>query len=354
MVETTEAKLRQERVSLWRAKHLHRQLIGDESWMPCSAVETKDDWDLFEPRPRPAEEQSKKRKRDADPTPKQNGAPDPAYTNVNGAKADEATADVKDYSATNKDFPQPEVEHATHPDDIEMEDAEPTTNGFQDNPAPHDELPQHETASDAGDITQPAVDGEPPSTEPKDPSSTTSSTKESPPLPPRRITRALAAETNPTSSAASLPTSPTPTISTTTSTFLDPDPIFLLPPSLHRTQPPLPLPIEEILETMKLLTMYIQKQEETIRSTEAVLMKLLTAKHMRDRVFEWCKAEGHVGEWSDGEDWIDAEHWGEKEEDLKKGKDEDEVGGGHEHEGEGGVGIQGGKKKKRGGRRERE
>ena len=47
MIEETEVKLRQERVNLWRAKHLHRELIGDESWMPLERVETQDDWDLF-------------------------------------------------------------------------------------------------------------------------------------------------------------------------------------------------------------------------------------------------------------------------------------------------------------------
>ena len=41
------------------------------------------------------------------------------------------------------------------------------------------------------------------------------------------------------------------------------------------------------------------------------------------RVRLWAKTEGHVGELSDGEDWIDAEAWGLQPEDLKKGTDED-------------------------------
>jgi len=73
--------------------------------------------------------------------------------------------------------------------------------------------------------------------------------------------------------------------------------------------------------------MFIQKQEESVRGYEAVLGKLIKAKRMRDKVWEWCKTEGHVGEWSDGEDWVDAEAWGLAPEELKKGKDEEEVEG---------------------------
>ena len=87
----------------------------------------------------------------------------------------------------------------------------------------------------------------------------------------------------------------------------------------------LALPVDELIETRRLLTMYIQKQEESVRGYEGVLAKLIKAKRMRCQLWDWCKAEGHVGEWSDGEDWIDAEAWGEREEDLKKGKDEDDA-----------------------------
>ncbi|KKZ65736.1 hypothetical protein EMCG_08440, partial [[Emmonsia] crescens] len=52
---------------------------------------------------------------------------------------------------------------------------------------------------------------------------------------------------------------------------------------------------------------------------------LLGACRKKDMVWEWCKAEGHVGELSDGEDWYDREQWGLGEgEDLRKGADEDE------------------------------
>lgn len=44
---------------------------------------------------------------------------------------------------------------------------------------------------------------------------------------------------------------------------------------------------------------------------------------MRQEVFKWAKAEAHVGEMSDGEDWYDREEWG-LEGDLVKGRDEEE------------------------------
>ena len=347
MVKDTEEKVMQERVNLWRAKYLHRQLIGDESWMPCGAVETKDDWDLFQPKPK-SEEQSRKRKRGADPV-------------QNGVVEHDHSGD-KDLSSMKKEIPQvgsaqdqvdteqqaegPTTEGPPNPDDVEMLDPEPTTNGLHIKPTSEEDASHKDTGDPVVDreAAPTEADGEPPTTNP--------SPKPTPP-PPRRITRALAAETNPTSNAATPPASPSPTLSTTTS-LLSIDPTFLLPPHLQHSTPPLPLPIDELLDTRRLLSMYIQKAEETVRSTEHVLNKLIKAKHMRERVYEWCKAEGHVGEWSDGEDWIDAEYWGEREDDLKKGKDEeDTMQGAGDDGGEGGVGIQGGKKR-RNRRRERE
>lgn len=62
-----------------------------------------------------------------------------------------------------------------------------------------------------------------------------------------------------------------------------------------------------------------------MRGFETMLESLLRACRMKDDVFEWCKAEAHVGEMSDGEDWYDKEKWGLKEdEDLRKGADEDD------------------------------
>jgi hypothetical protein len=113
--------------------------------------------------------------------------------------------------------------------------------------------------------------------------------------------------------------------SDTLSTLPTPHPLFLVSDSI-RPDANFGLPPNEAEETRRLLWSYVQKQEETVRGFEHMLESLLRACRMKDDVFEWCKAEGHVGEMSDGEDWYDREKWGLAEgEDLKKGADEDDI-----------------------------
>ncbi|MCJ1439017.1 hypothetical protein MMC27_008407 [Xylographa pallens] len=83
------------------------------------------------------------------------------------------------------------------------------------------------------------------------------------------------------------------------------------------------LPSVEAEETRRILMMWVQKQEEVVRGAERLYGDLLKADWMRKMVIKWCKAEGHVGEMSDGEDWYDKEEWA-LEEDLKKGQLEEE------------------------------
>lgn len=83
------------------------------------------------------------------------------------------------------------------------------------------------------------------------------------------------------------------------------------------------LPPNEAEETRMLLMAYVQKQEEVSRATSDLYQGLMQADRMRRDVFKWCKAEGHVGEMSDGEDWCDNEEWG-LDHDLIKGRDEEE------------------------------
>ena len=100
-------------------------------------------------------------------------------------------------------------------------------------------------------------------------------------------------------------------------------PIFIAPASA-KPHPDYGLPPIEAEETRRLLMVFVQKQEEICRSAEKLYRKLLLADRQRKTVLEWCKAEGHVGEMSDGEDWYDKEEWGLKE-NLKKGQADDAV-----------------------------
>ncbi|KPI37251.1 uncharacterized protein AB675_1492 [Cyphellophora attinorum] len=345
MVTTTEEKLRQERANLWNAKNLQRQLIGDESWIPLEKVETPDDWDLFEPKPRQAAETSLKRKRDADEDEETIGeCAVVQHTDTNNEIANAASKESGSVAATvveeahdavtkvesneqpNEDVVMQEGDHGESADTA-IEPA-PETNTTQSNgvTAQPEETaePQNETTKD----NHTTEDGQDPA---EDAASSTSST---PPPPTRRITRALAAEENNDSDDDSHSESSSTAPS---SLLLQPDPLFLIPPHLHPTDPhtrllqtaaSLSLTPEELLETRSLLGLYIQKQEEILRGYESLLQKLYLAKHRRDSVWRWSKAEGHVDEWSDGEDWVDTEEWElpqEGEYALRKGKDEDEV-----------------------------
>lgn len=72
------------------------------------------------------------------------------------------------------------------------------------------------------------------------------------------------------------------------------------------------------------LSAYAQRQEEVVRQCKTLLAGLQKALHLKQTVWSWCRNEGHVGEMSDGEDWIDMEEWG-LDEPLKKGEEvEDE------------------------------
>lgn len=355
---------------------MNRQLIGDESWMPCGVVESPNDWDLFEPRKKPLEETNgmKKRKREgASPdSVERGGAAVTDHADGRGEMAE--TMAQKEHgrpsspsltgpasAEPDQDIAMPDAEHSHDADRRkvskkkkrgkapEAEETQSDRENVQMNGAA-DAAPRVEANGTQAPITakadmQPLEDGEratmateenlneetveengmedspKPVSEPDD---------ATPMLPTRRITRALAANntSNPHSNNPTPPLSPTPTLtSSSTSSLLQIDPLFLLPLSVHPSNAPMAffgLPGDEAAETRRLLTTYIQKQEESVRGYEAVLAKLLKAQRLRDEVLEMCKAEGHVGEMSDGEDWIDYERWGLQPGELRKGRDEDE------------------------------
>lgn len=342
MVRSIEDKLRQERANLWRAKSLNRQFMGDEPWMPCASVEGVDDWDLFEPKPKvPAQQAGKKRKRDGEKDISQNGVNGHDYAQEDekpqvAATAPEPDTEAEETQLNSKDQHETKtdqvIEQASEDDPDTNPSDQPTTNGVHDENRPEASDVEAASQNKEGNGEQKQGEETTEKMEVDEEDGNTASDEEAQPQPTRRITRALAAENN-ISNAASPPLSPDSTTSTVDSSLLQVDPLFLLPPSFaanHRAPRSLfrfGLPVEEFIETRRLLTMYIQKQEESVRGYETVLGKLIKAKRMRDKVWEWCKTEGHVGEWSDGEDWIDAEAWGLAPEELKKGKDEEEVEG---------------------------
>jgi len=375
MVTATDAKIREERNNLWRAKSLYRYFTGDETWIPCERVEAESDWELFEPNPRltgrlhTGESPSKRRRlqlnghvdRDvqiADAFDGHGGAEDVLNGTLNdlqdkaaenGTEAentDLAEDQTGDVSMTEADDARPDLVRPPQTNGVHKQEDTETETKLPDILAQQDTAFTHPHEPAAHDETDTALD-QPTSTGPnhhdenaedgdneEDEDAETAST---PPPPPRRITRALAAEAETASTAQVASPPPTsPTLSSHSPSTFEPHPLFLLPAQLttahapHHAYPMLSLslahsglPPEELLETRKLLSLYIQKSEETIRGLENILGKLIKAKRRRDKLWAWCVAEGHVGEMSDGEDWIDERSWGLQTGDLKKGRDED-------------------------------
>lgn len=137
--------------------------------------------------------------------------------------------------------------------------------------------------------------------------------------PPRRMTtraQALATSENNTNSSRTRSASPASRVPPAI------HPLFLMPPSAHPDRN-FGLPPSEAEDIRRMVMLYVQKQEEVCRGAEKLYVGLLRADRMRKTVFKWCKAEAHVGEMSDGEDWYDKEEWG-LDEDLRKGHDDEE------------------------------
>ena len=127
---------------------------------------------------------------------------------------------------------------------------------------------------------------------------------ETKPSPRRMRTRARAQ-----AQAATSPAVTTRTCSPS-STILPPiHPLFIIPPSAVPSRD-IGLPPTEAEETRRMLTLYVQKQEEVCRGANKLYESLLKADRQRMTVFNWCTAEAHVGEMSDGEAWYDKEEWG--------------------------------------------
>lgn len=318
MTKAIERKLWQEKQLLWRARNLHRIFLGDSRWMPCGKVETPDDRYLFESRIVNGEAESSSAtgpEQSRIATPAQVGVSEPRVDGVvdrNGQGSRTADADVEmadaplepNNDANEKDTKKPKSEDADamiiEPPRHEQDASEGPSNG------PISEDKKSTESKEGQEEDEHAHDG-------------------SSPEPPRRMTtRAQTNAANPHQDNDSLNHSPSPSTDAA-STLPSVHPLFLVPESI-RQDPTFGLPPNEAEETRRLLWSYIQKQEETVRGFEHMFMSLLRAYQMKDEVFEWCKAEGHLHEMSDGEDWYDGEKWGLAEgEYLKKGADEDEV-----------------------------
>lgn len=346
IIQSAQDMIQREQKALWRIKQLFNGFRGDSSWMPVGVFETSNDFALLAPETATA----------STPSSIGQGVEGISVASANGdvissiglAPDLESTTEAKDYaehdhhietagmervdnskqgsrlgststarklhgSAQNNGFtsdtnkPETNGQGFVSTEGVEGSDANGSlVNGGQraeigdqalEQPPVHaTEAPLEQEGANTGDASE---DDE---------------AMEDDAQPAHRMTtRAKAQAANsPTNSRESSPDSAS-----------DIHPFYLAPPgSLPGND--MGLPFEEADETRRLVSAYVQKQEDVVRSAWKMYNGLLKAKRLRDNVLEWCTAEGHIGELEDGEDWFDFEKWGVKEDELLKGKEEEE------------------------------
>lgn len=312
MIRSINERLQRERNVLHKAKRLHREFVGDVPWMPCGFLETPQDRSMFIP-----EWTTKSKERQAASSMQQpQGTESSALQAVQ--MADLAEKDPIVSLQTGKG------NNSNSKDEIESNSADKDNSRSTHNQ--HDESTVHtrrppdsagvlEQGTDSllnVDESQPLPEvGTQSSSFPDLPSELQSS---------RRMTTRARAGTNAAHDYAGFEGADTDGDATESS--------FMIHPLYAAPRPPLDracgLPQPEADEMRRALWSFIQKQEETVRGFEKMLTMLLKSNRMKDDVWEWCKAEAHLGELSDGEDWPEYERWGLQVGDLKKGADSDD------------------------------
>lgn len=366
-VDLVDTRLRGERRTLWAAKTLHRQLVGDSAWMPCGLVATGDEEDIFACPP----ELLRGYDATADPmfesSSDKTDAKNSIILQVN-TESESTDKDVEQAPGDREDAAQDtemlDADAAANKEDTARTEQAPTKTatdngkGREEPPAETMDIDEEPKPSMENNGNEPAEKPVGDSTESadllKDVSREVTDVKAEPdravqdseanveneeamddasPEPPRRMTtraqanQATAFHPQQGSTQSSTPSlsGTIPSASDTDSLLFEPHPLFLLPQSI-RTDRSCGVPQQEADDTRHLLWAYIQKQEVTVRLLSETLEMLRKAHRMKEEVWEWCKAEGHHGEMSDGEDWYDREQWGlAPGEDLRKGADEDEI-----------------------------
>ncbi|KAK7511346.1 RXT2-like protein [Phyllosticta citriasiana] len=294
--------LQKEQQSLWKAKSIFQKLLGDDTWLPVGAMETSYDREIVNG-PASASGSFDGNWEDLQiPDDNSTGAILGATRTDHDAKAAE-DVQMADSARPNGTHSNGEAVERPPEDlpDAGAVDGDGTTNGEASKPADQDAM--EVDTSERANGTNHSEDGD--------------ETNSQNTLLRRMTTRAQAHHANSTSSAPNSPRLDSPASSTP---FIHP--LFQFPFE-NLVDRDMGVPGSEAEETRNWLLMYIQKQEEVVRQTRGLYMGLMEADRKRRLVLKWTRAEGHVGEMSDGEDWVDKEEWGLTE-DLVKGKEEEE------------------------------
>jgi hypothetical protein len=309
MIRKTEDALHREQRILWKMKALFTEFRGDAVWAPVGMFHTEFDDVLLgthrmsassatlSTNPVATEGGAESAVGDAEPDTSLPEQIEDVPMVDNTALQQRLSAGVIN-GANNTTGPVPEradrsAEHTTN-GNVLHESSEthgnPATNGMTVEPQ---DAPMLDPTTEPSDDTLPNADGD----------------NDSPAPSHRMTTRARAHE----------PThSPTPSFG---SPQIHP---FFAFPSTAIPDANLGLPIHMADETRHALISYISKQEEIVRSYTEIHSGLLKSLEMRTNVWNWTRAEGHEGEMSDHEDWVDLERWGIERKDFRKGMVEDD------------------------------
>ena len=367
IIDETSEMLYRERKALWRAKGLMADLYGDGCWLPCGLFHTEQDDAIFDTealyttdiaqeikRLRPASSQqrrssgSKPQDKALDSVPAAYGTfnqPEPIAASEdkgvlhisNGAVTEYGSKVQNDNEIIVQDGWNNQTSNAqsTEPstiasnvqgsyiqegassiigrqgtsESLAARNALPSPSASPERPAQQSESGEGQTLPDVASSTNGAdvndamhVDGEP----------------AAPQMVPHRMTTRAQAQAVSEHNSSTHTHTPSPPDTTPPVVH----PLFLIPEE-SRPDHDFGLTPGEGEDTRILFSHYVQKQEEIVRGTEKLLHGLLRALRLRRNVYRWCKAESHVGEMSDGEDWYDMEEWG-LDEPLRKGHDDEE------------------------------
>jgi hypothetical protein len=330
MADEALEMLRRERETLWKAKRLLRRFRGEADWAPCEAFETEGDDLLLH------DQTAESHVNGLSAVPSITMSLDEAPLSVQEPLRDEPMTNGLSEAPTQ---PDQQAENGVHVADMAPE---PTVSSHE--PIHADEQPHStEAAISPNDPQNHDPDTtmlDPPNAE--NPALT--SLRNSPDPPGTNSDSASTAGHIMTTRArarspheGSIPPSPSPS----SSASIPPIHPWFTAPTTSLPSPDLSLPLAEAEDTRKLLLLYCQKQEQTIRSLETLAFGLQKADRLRKFVYESAKASEHlvedgkgnmVTEMSDGEDWYDPAEWGLSELGglggvgwdgvLEKGKDE--------------------------------
>lgn len=326
--------MRREQKSLWKSRKLLTGLCGDFVWLPCGPLVGPNDVELFAD-DSTLQERHKKRPLLVEPgnsTPMTNGDKNgpvngsvtasgtagTASDTVSGAPSDSAGNKVPD-----RDVPMAYTRGDSRPDkDGEGQPLDETSKETHAQNGPEtsqSDAPEKKPETDASSTTEDTALQQPEDPT-KAPNSEEGTKDESKPNGTENIEMQNADGPDATAQPTDRPVNGTSQPDDLGEELIHP---FFNPPAYPLPDRDVGLPESEAENVRHLMSLYVQKQEEICRGAMRLREGLMKADRLRRTVLQWAKAEAHVGEMSDGEDWYDAEEWG-LEGELKKGQDEEE------------------------------